>query len=246
MHWESYFVEAKNVFDDELIITGKEAHHLSRVMRKKKGDVIWVVDGEGGAYEVEILDNDKKEIHGKILQKRRRIGEPVALLTLAQGVLKGEKFELLIQKATEIGVSRIIPMLSEKTVANPGKNKKTRWINIAKSAMKQCGRSIIPEITNPLPLSKVLSQGINCSYRFIAHGHKDGKSLQYYFNSTDNLSNKKAMIVVGPEGGFTEEEVNLAFEQGFAKISLGSRRLRAETAGIVLSTLVLSHLGELE
>ena len=178
--------------------------------------------------------------------KRRRIGEPVALLTLAQGVLKGEKFELLIQKATEIGVSRIIPMLSERTVADPGKNKKTRWINIAKSAMKQCGRSIIPEITNPLPLPKVLSRGIDCSYRFIAHADKDSKSLPYYFNSTDNLTNKKALIVIGPEGGFTKDEVTLACDQGFVKISLGPRRLRAETAGIVLSSLVLSQLGELE
>ena len=245
MHWESYFTEPKNVFENDLVIEGKEAHHLIRVMRKKIGDTIWVVDGQGGAYEVEITDKEKK-IHGKILNKRRRIGEPVSFLTLAQGVLKGEKFELLIQKATEIGVSRIIPVLSEKTIVNPGKNKKTRWMNIAKSAMKQCGRSIIPEITQPLPLSKVLSQGLDCRLRFIAYAHKESKPLQHYFNSANNVSNKKALIVVGPEGGFTEKEVNLAYEQGFEKISLGPRRLRAETAGIVFTSLILSQLGELE
>ncbi|MFO7890547.1 MAG: RsmE family RNA methyltransferase [bacterium] len=245
MHWESYFVEPKNVFDEELVISGEEAHHLSRVMRKKKGDCIWAVDGEGGAYEVEIYNKDKKKIQCKILKRRRCIGEPVANLTLAQGVLKKEKFELLIQKATEIGVSRIIPMLSKKTVVKPGKNKKARWSTIARSAMKQCCRSIIPEITEPLSLNKVLSQGIDCSLRFIAQAQEDSKPLQHYFTDSKNFFHKKALIVVGPEGGFTEEEVNLAQEQGFKKISLGPRRLRAETAGIVLSALVLSELGEL-
>jgi len=246
MHWESYFVEPKNVFKDELVISGKEAHHLSRVMRKKTGERIWVVDGEGGAYEVEIADKDKKQIHCTILQKRRRVGEPVAHLTLAQGVLKGEKFELLIQKATEIGVSRIIPLLSKRTIVKPGKNKKTRWTTIARSAMKQCGRSIIPEITKPLPLQKVLSQGIDSSLRFIAQAHESSKPLYHYFTESKSFFRKKALIVVGPEGGFTEEEVRLAQEQGFQKVSLGPRRLRAETAGIVFSALVLSRLGELE
>jgi len=137
-------------------------------------------------------------------------------------------------------------MLSEKTIVKPGKNKKTRWTNIARSAMKQCGRSILPEITKPLSLNKVLSRGIDCNFRFIAHANKDSKALQHYLCSKDSISNKKVLIVVGPEGGFTEEELKLAEEQGFKKISLGPRRLRAETAGIVLSTLVLSQLGELE
>ncbi len=245
MHWESFFTEPKYISNKELVISGNEAHHLSRVMRKKQGDIIWVVDGEGGAYEVEILEKQKKKIRCGILHKRRRIGEPVAFLTLAQGVIKGERFELLIQKAVEIGVSRIIPMISERTIVKPGKNKKSRWTNIARSAMKQCGRSILPEITDPLPLKKVLSQGIDCSFRFIAHAHKNSKSLQHYFTDSKDLSHNKALIVVGPEGGFTEEEVTVAEEQGFTKISLGSRRLRSETAGIVLTTLVLSHLGEL-
>lgn len=245
MHWESYFVEPKNVFDDELVISGEEAHHISRVMRKKTGERIWVVDGEGGTYEVEVSNKDKNRLHCKILKKRRRVGEPVAHVTLAQGVLKGEKFELLIQKATEIGVSKIIPMLSERTIVKPGKNKKTRWSTIARSAMKQCGRSIIPKITEPLPLNKVLSQGIDSSLRFIAQAHESSKPLHHYFTESARLSHKKALIVVGPEGGFTEEEVELAQEQGFKKVSLGSRRLRAETAGIVFSALVLSQLGEL-
>jgi len=245
MHWESFFTEPKNISDKELIISGNEAHHLSRVMRRNKGDIIWVVDGQGGVYEAEIIEKEKKRVRCEILSKRRRIGEPVVSLTLAQAVLKGERFELLIQKAVEIGVGRIIPMISERTIVKPGKNKKARWTNIARSAMKQCGRSILPEITEPIPLKKVLSQGINCSYRFIAHAHKNSKSLQHYFTESADLSHKKVLIVVGPEGGFTEEEVTMAEDQGFITISLGPRRLRAETAGIVLTALVLFQLGEL-
>ena len=164
MHWQSFYVKPDMVFGNELIFSEDEAHHLSRVIRKKKGDVVWAVDGEGTAYEVEILYIEKNQVRARILRTRRRIGEPVAEVTLAQGILKGEKFDWLVEKAVEIGVRKIIPLISEYSIAVAGPQKIARWKRIALSAMKQSGRSILPEISLAQPLKRVLAMGSDCRY----------------------------------------------------------------------------------
>ncbi len=245
MHWQSFYVKPDNVHGNELIFSEDEAHHLSTVTRKKKGDTVWAVDGEGTAYEVEILYIEKNEVRAKILRTRRRIGEPVAEVTLAQGILKGEKFDWLVEKATEIGVRRIIPLISERSITVAGPQKIARWKRIALSAMKQSGRSILPEISSAQPMKRILAMGSNCHYRLIAHQGPGSIPLK---TSRENRSilNPKSLLIVGPEGGFTKEEIEQAAEQGFTSVTLGPRRLRAETAGIVLTALLLSQLGELE
>lgn len=245
MHWESYYVKPNDVFGRELIISGDEAHHLLRVKRKKKGDRIWAVDGEGGAYEAEVLNSMKNKIICRIITKRRRIAEPVVDLTLAQGVMKGDRFDLVVQKATEIGVKKIIPTVTERTEVKPGKNKVARWRKIAKSAMKQCGRCYLPEVTEEQPLQQVLTRGLDYNFRYISHLATDSMSLSVCCSSP-NISSCRVIIAVGPEGGFSDDELESAKQQEFQQVTLGPRRLRAETAGIVLTTIVLFQLGELE
>ena len=245
MHWESFFVHPKNVHGSELILSEDETHHLSRVLRKKKGDIIWVVDGEGTGYEVKILHIEKNGVRGKIIRTRRRTGEPVAEVSLAQGVLKGERFDWLVEKVTEIGVRKIIPFISKNAVTVVGPQKIARWKRIAMASMKQSGRSILPDITSAMTFNQVMSLGSNCKYRLIAHSSLESSSI----NSIENkhqIAKQKVLLVVGPEGGFNQEEIEQAIEHGFRPVTLGPRRLRAETAGIVLSSLILSKLGELE
>ncbi len=245
MHWESFYVEPEHVRDDELFLTGDEMHHLVRVVRKKKGDLFWAVDGLGSAYQatIELIANN--EVRGRIVKTRRRLGEPVAEITLAQGVLKGDRFDLLVEKTTEIGIRKIIPFISANSDSSAGSQKTARWKRVAMSAMKQSGRSMLPEITEPVSLDRVLVMGSNYHKRYIAHPVSSGLPSFLSPQEKVSLSTQKVMVVVGPAGGFSDDEIEQAQDQGFIPVGLGSRRLRAETAGIVLSTLLLSQLGEL-
>ncbi len=245
MHRTNFFVDPKNVCGNELVLSEEETHHLSRVLRKKKGDIVWVVDGEGTGYEVEISRIETNGARCKILKTRRRIGEPVSEIHLAQSILKGERFDWLVEKVTEIGIRRIIPFTCENAVTVGGPQKIVRWRRIAMAAMKQSGRSILPEITSAMTFNQVVSLGSNCNYRFIAHVGPESVSVGT-IESEHPITMQKAMLVVGPEGGFSKEEIGKAVEYGFQPVTLGPRRFRAETAGIVLSTLILSKLGELE
>jgi 16S rRNA (uracil1498-N3)-methyltransferase len=244
MHRESFYVNQKYVFDNEVIISGDEAHHLSRVLRKKTSDVVWAVDGEGTAYEVQIINISRDEARGKILQKRRRLGEPVADVTLAQGILKGDRFDWLVEKATEIGIRSIIPLLSENTETAATPQKLARWKRVTVAAMKQSGRSILPEITPAKTFDYVLSLASECHHRLIAHPGSGSTPIQLPPQNGPKIT-PKAIIIVGAEGGFTQEEIEQSRKHGFQSVTLGQRRLRAETAGIVISTLMLFQLGEL-
>jgi len=244
VHRDSFYVNPKDVHGDELTFPEDEVRHMYKVLRKKKGDTVWAVDGEGTAYQVEIQYIGRNGGWGKIRTIRRRLGEPVADITLAQSVLKGDRFEWLVEKSVEMGVHRIIPMITENTVTTAGPQKLARWRRVALAAMKQCGRSVLPEITEAKTITQVLALGTGCSCRLIAHPAPEGRALLIKAEDQPAVT-QKAVLVVGPEGGFTEEEIAEAGEQGYLAVSLGPRRLRAETAGIVFLSLFLSQTGEL-
>lgn len=245
MHWESYYVPSNQIHSDTIVFPENEAHHLSRVRRKKRGDTVWVVDGEGTAYEVSLLHITEHSARGKILRKRRRIGESVSSITLAQAVLKGSRFDWIVEKATEIGVERIIPFTSTFTQTDVGPQRVSRWRRIAVSGMKQSGRSVLPEIVSPMELAKVLSMGVHCSLRMIAHQDPESHPLRIKKTDRSNTTSR-VLLVVGPEGGFSEEEIETAVSQSFVPVSLGPRRLRSETAGILLCSVIMFQLGELD
>jgi 16S rRNA (uracil1498-N3)-methyltransferase len=245
MHWESFYIPADKIRTDTITFPQTETHHLSRVLRKKRGDSVWVVDGEGTTYQVELLTISRESARGKIIQKRRRIGEPTSRITLAQAVLKRDKFDWIVEKATEIGVERIIPFTSEFAQTVAGTQKISRWRRVAVSAMKQSGRSVLPEISEPMSLSKVLARGSHCTYRLIAHRGTNSQSLSIK-PVTGAKTTSSALLVIGPEGGFSDDEVQTAVDQSFTPVSLGPRRLRAETAGLVLCSIIMYQLGELD
>ena len=155
---------------------------------------------------------------------------------------KGQRFDLVVEKATEIGVHTLIPMVTARSVVRPSArdDRWTRWQRIAISAMKQCGRTFLPRITPVMGFGEVLAQVGHHDLGLIAWEGAEGEPLERWMPRAG-----KVLLLIGPEGGFTPQEVEEAQRRGIKAISLGPRRLRAETAGIVALSLVLHHLGDL-
>ena len=246
-HIDIFYVPPAMINGTELEFPERELHHLHRVLRKNVGDVVQVVDGEGARHEVEITFLEKSAGKGKILKTRRRFAEPLVELVVAHGTLKGERFDWFVEKATEIGIRRIIPLLSQggRVSAVRSESRRNRWERIAIAAMKQSGRSILPHIDNLMTLDEVLETSAAFDFKVIAHPHINAHPLKPVALESIH-SALKCMVLIGPESGFTDEEVELAAEFGFESITLGPRRLRSETAGIVLLSLLMWHFGELE
>lgn len=237
----NFYVLPENVGEKRVSIRGEEARHISRVLRHKTGDRIWVVDGVGLEYEIELEGVTSRLVEGKILRRRTGQKEPVVKVTLAQSIPKGSRMDYLIEKATELGVDRIIPVISARSQVVPeGGSRAKRWRRIALSAMKQSGRSVLPGVDEVTPLEKAL--------RYIP---EQNLSLIAWEGGGERLRDvvppgvEKVLLFVGPEGGFPASEVKLATKMGAVAVSLGERVLRSETAGIALLALLLYELGDL-
>lgn len=240
MHWESVFAPPGRFRNDEVLLPADESRHL-RALRKKRGDEIWVVDGKGGAFRVRLLDTGQ-ETRGRILESRRLLGEPRSTVTLAPALIRSERFDWLIEKAVELGVSRLLPVITQRTERAAGPQKQRRWQRVALAAMKQSGRSVLPEIMEPRPFERVILTGADCTVRLIAHA---GGDSGWSARTRSRNPAKRALVMVGPEGGFSGEEISRAVEHGFRPVSLGPRRLRAETAALVAITRILRDWDEL-
>ncbi len=244
-----FYVEPKNVSKDSLRIEGEEAKHISQVLRKGEGDIIEVVDGEGMKYQVQVTSKGKDRVEGKILSRTRKENEPFTHLSLAQGLIKGVRMDLLVEKVTEIGVSSIIPLITERSLIKLEKGSKVisrvnRWKRIAISGMKQSLRSKLPEIQNPVSFNELLTKIKDYDLALIACQSRGSKSLKEILEGKKRL--KEVLLLVGPESGFTQEELDSSLKSGIIPVSLGSRRLRSETAGQLFSALVLHELGDLQ
>ncbi|MFH0930952.1 MAG: RsmE family RNA methyltransferase [Candidatus Zixiibacteriota bacterium] len=246
-----FYVEPKNVDKNFLKIEGEEAKHICQVLRKGEGEIIEVVDGEGIKYQVLITNTGRDWVQGKILTQIRKENEPLTHLTLAQGLIKGVRMDFLVEKITEIGVSSIIPLITEKSVVKLEKDKRemarlNRWKRIAISGMKQSLRSKLPDIQKPILVQELLAKIKEYDLALIACQTKRSirlRRIKEIFGAKKRL--KKILLLVGPESGFTQEELNLSLQSGIIPVSLGPRRLRSETAGIVFSSLVLHELEDL-
>lgn len=225
-----FFVDPKDVHDRVALVRGDEFKHLSRVLRKKEGEHVVLVDGEDHAFDAVIQTIDKTHAECEILDVKHRVNEPKIDVTLAISLLRNPaRFDFLVEKITELGVRAIVPLLCERTI--PRSEKHTRIEKIALSAMKQCGRSYRPRILPLSPLVSLFEHADEYGLRIIPHekteqSHFIGSVLQHRPQASS------ALIVIGPEGGFSEEEMKWADEKGLVPISLGPRRLRAETAAI--------------
>ncbi len=216
---------------DTISIAGEEFSHLVHVMRKKEGDAIVVVDGRGNACGAVISRIGRHEATCAIESRRVHNREPEIRVTLAAGVLKNpSRFDFLVEKATELGVSEIIPLQSARTI--PSHARSGRWRKLALAAMKQSGRSWLPEVRELTGFSGVLEEFRGRANLVVAHEDPAAGSP---FGGIRKPADGKpgALLLVGPEGGFTDDEIGACLREGFGTLYLGERRLRTETAAVV-------------
>lgn len=240
---EVFYAPAKNFEGDFVTLLDEELHHLTRVLHHKVGERITVVDGAGiAAVDSEIVELTREFARVRILKKVRRYGEPYVHLTLAQAVPKGSRFDWVIEKATELGVSEFWPLLCARGEVEAGENKLERWRRLALAAMKQSCRSFLPIIHAPLTFETMCQQSRDYQLGLFAHEGSDEAARRLAHAALP----RKTLIAIGPEGGFTEEEIQQARAANMQTLSLGPRRLRSETAGLVAVTKLFTILGQLD
>lgn len=240
-----YFTEPENIKDGFIEIFSDEAKHILNVMRMEIGDTLTICDGQSNDYLCRICETGKNCLKAKIEETTKSESEPKTKITLYQGLPKSDKMELIIQKCVEIGVCRIVPVITERAVVKIEKgakeDKKTeRWQKIAESAAKQSGRGIIPAVERPMKFKEAIEEAVKNGEAIIPYENEKDRGLKEF------VKNSKAEdigIFIGPEGGFDTKEIEFAVENGVMSVTLGKRILRTETAGIVTSAIVLYELG---
>jgi 16S rRNA (uracil1498-N3)-methyltransferase len=233
---EYFFTPPDHVAAGTLTIEGEEFAHLTHVMRRTAGDRIRVVDGAGQAYEAVIESTDRRSARCIIAERLGTRNEPDIHLTMAVALLKnGSNFDFCIEKCTEIGASEFIPVITTRTI--PRHARTDRWQKLALAAMKQCGRCVLPTVKPPMSFQECLALPPADAHRFIPHEKVETPLLAEAFYH----EGKRVVACIGPEGGFTDEEIAAAEAAGWNPVSLGRRRLRAETAAITTAALVLLH-----
>lgn len=236
---ESFYIDPKDIKNGIARVKGEEFHHLVRVSRKRIGELIYLFDGSGKIYTAKIVNVTREEVECEIIVEEFMKGEIDIDITVAQAILKNpERFEFVLEKLTELGVKYIIPLITERVIParspeDVSQNKIERWMKIIISACKQSNRSLIPKLFKPFDFKNFFSEFTEYDKKIIFHEGNEFKRILLYDYLEQMKSANSVLIVTGPEGGLTNEEVKLAVESGFDVISLGERRLRSETASIV-------------
>lgn len=236
-----FFVNEKPT--DTCVITGEDATHIGRSLRMKPGEEITVCcDGVDYFGVVEKITDS--EVYCKIRYSAPSESEPDVFLTLFQSIPKGDKLELIIQKAVELGASRIVLVLTDRCISRPDektfKKKLERYRKICESAAKQSGRGIIPEITGILTVSQAADEICKCDVPLICY-EKGGISLK----EAGLEKGKSVGVFIGSEGGFEEKEVELCVNKGAVAVGLGKRILRCETAPLAAISIVMNLTGNM-
>lgn len=230
-------------------LSSDKSHYLINVMRLKSKDTVTVINGSGKAFLAEIQSIHNETVSVRILGELNLDTEPPYETVLCQSLIKGYKFDFVIQKATELGVKHITPLITERTVIKETR-KLDRWRKIAEEAAEQCRRTVIPKIDEPITIgSFLLKASLNVHNQKLTgfiFWEEGGEPLAQAFKKVifckDNQGNLKTnspiYIIIGPEGGLTHNEVKLAEEKGLIKTTLGKRLLKSETASIAAVAII--------
>jgi 16S rRNA (uracil1498-N3)-methyltransferase len=245
------FVEPTRLTEAVVTVSGEDHRYLTRVLRVGAGDIVTLFDGEGQEADAVVTRMGPRALELKVELRRNMPGTRRPELTLIQGLTKGDKLDFIIQKATELGVNRILPVTTLRAVprleTSKALAKRDRWLKIAREAARQCGRSDVPEVQAVVPLGAALAAtGAEGLKLFLWEGAKQtGLSGVLGPVVAGGARPTRITLAVGPEGGFADEEVEVARQHGFALTGLGPRVLRTETAPLVALSILGYVLGDL-
>jgi 16S rRNA (uracil1498-N3)-methyltransferase len=236
---EIFLLDAR--FDSRTItISGEKARYLAKVLRCGAGDPLILKDNRGNIYSARIISASKNDVEVELLGKQEPQRESALRITFLQSLLKGEKMDLVVQKVTELGVGEIIPVVTERSQVRETR-KLPRWKKIAEEASRQSGRSTIPEVRDIVRIERLFSA---CRVPpGIIFWEREGMSFRDALD--DFRGSRELALFTGPEGGFSEGEIERAAKSGFIPVSMGKRILRAETASIAAVTVVQFAIGDL-
>lgn len=238
-----FFVPDQGWEGDQIFLSGGEARQIDKVLRLRPGAVIEVLDGSGCAFLARLEVVSSSRVQGRILGRKEVWTESPLQLTLGQALPRGSKMDFIVQKATELGVSRIVPLWGERTIGEGiGEQRLSRWQRIAKESAEQCGRLLIPTVESPRSLISFLAE------------EREGRGLLFWEGERDlflrqvlaeGRRDTHYVLLVGAEGGFSPQEVDMAKGRGFLSVSLGGRILRCETVALVILALLQYARGDL-
>ncbi len=233
-----FWVDPGDVGEAELVLRQGEAHHLARSRRLGVGDQVEVLDGIGGFYRAQVEQIGKDEVVCQITARLPEWGESRVRLTLASALIKGQRFDFVVEKATEVGIARLQPLFCQRGVVRSGSaTKMARWQRLALAAAKQCGRSRLPDLDAPGDLTPILAQLAATNDRIlVASTGADQAPLR---TCLDGPPVERVALLVGPEGGWSPTEEGQIRAAGGRAFCWGARTLRADTAGVVLAALAL-------
>lgn len=240
-----FFVTPEQVEEEVIYIEGSDVNHMKNVLRMKSGEQAQVSDGNNRKYLCEVNAYEENRAVLTILEKKEADTELDSRLYLFQGLPKGDKMELIVQKAVELGVYEVIPVATKRSVvkldAKKAAKKTERWNSISESAAKQAGRGLIPKVTPVMQYREALAYAKKLDVCLIpyelARGMQETKELIRAIGRGQSVG-----IFIGPEGGFEAEEVTAAAEAGARPITLGRRILRTETAGLAVLSILMFEL----
>jgi len=241
---DRFFVCPGDVSGDVVRLGSGQAHQVREVLRLRPGDMIAVLDNTGWEATVVLQLVEKGLVQGMVVERHKVTTEPAVDLTLYQALVPRTKFELVLQKCTEVGVSRFVPLVADRSIARDVGSKLDRWRRIVLEAAEQSGRGLIPLVEGPKESDVVLGRSEGQGLRLLAVAGQEGEALHGVLASGRPI--RSVELCIGPEGGFTCRELERARQGGWRWVSLGRRVLRTETAAIVASALVLYELGQME
>lgn len=236
-----FFVEPEQIGPEWATITGPDVNHIRNVLRMKPGEAVRISDGKGSCYDGTIDTLQSDEIIVRLTGEKMESTELPVEVVLFQGLPKSDKMEWIIQKNTELGVGAIVPVATSRAVVKldekKADSKVKRWNGIAEAAAKQSKRTLIPEVRSVLSFKQALAESATFDVKLMPYENAEGMAFTRKCIGEIRPGTKVA-VFIGPEGGFSEEEVKAASEMGFLPITLGRRILRTETAGMSVLSMI--------
>ncbi|PYO17891.1 MAG: 16S rRNA (uracil(1498)-N(3))-methyltransferase [Candidatus Rokuibacteriota bacterium] len=240
-----FAITPERVVDGRVTFDAVETRHLARVLRLGPGDTVVASDGAGHDYTVR-LDAVRPRATGVVVGMADAAGESPLAITLVQGLSKGDKLETIVRAATELGVARIVPALTARTVVRLAERESVgrlaRWQRVAREAAKQCGRRIVPDVAPPRPLETCLDEARDAGLALCLW---EGETSPLSAVLADTTHPRRVAILIGPEGGLEPREVDAARARGWRVVGLGQRILRTETAAPAIIAILQSRWGDL-